>query len=89
VDTNLLDIVKQNIATYDEGIFAKSQRLKAFFTGLAKDESKPLRLACCIEAGAYNAFKSIRLLRGAYRVKRQLHKDYDPNTGGKRRCMEG
>jgi hypothetical protein len=60
MNTNLLAIVKQIIAEYGEGILADPRRLKAFFSDLAKDEPKPLRIAFgrCIEAGAYNALKT-------------------------------
>jgi hypothetical protein len=60
MNTNLLNIVKQIIAEYGEDILADSQRLKAFFKDLAKDEPKPLRLVFgrCIEVGAYNALKT-------------------------------
>jgi hypothetical protein len=49
----LLNIVKQIIAGYGEGILAHPKRLKAFFSDLAKDEPKPLRIAFgrCIEVG--------------------------------------
>jgi hypothetical protein len=60
MNTNLLNIVKQIIATYGEGILGDPQRLKAFFNDLAKDEPKPLRIAFgrCIESGAYTALKT-------------------------------
>ncbi|GHV84608.1 hypothetical protein AGMMS50230_02160 [Spirochaetia bacterium] len=60
MNTNLLSIVKQIIATSGEGILADPQRLKAFFSDLAKDEPKPLRIAFgrCVENGAYNALKT-------------------------------
>jgi hypothetical protein len=59
MNTNLVNIVKQIISQYGEPVLADPQRLKAFFSDLAKDEPKPLRLAFgrCIEAGAYNALK--------------------------------
>ena len=57
---NLLAIVKQITAQYGEDVLGDARRLKAFFNDLAKDESKPLRLACgrCLEAGAYTALKT-------------------------------
>ncbi|GHV84613.1 hypothetical protein AGMMS50230_02210 [Spirochaetia bacterium] len=60
MNTNLLTIVKQIIAMNGEGILADPQRLKAFFSDLAKDEPKPLRIAFgrCIENGAYDALKT-------------------------------
>jgi uncharacterized protein YegL len=60
MNTNLLTIVKQIIASHGEGILGDPQRLKSFFTDLAKDEPKPLRVAFgrCIEAGAYTALKT-------------------------------
>ncbi|GHT60790.1 hypothetical protein FACS1894109_18810 [Spirochaetia bacterium] len=60
MNTNLLTIVKQIIATNGEGILENPQRLKAFFNDLAKDEPKPLRIAFvgCLENGAYNAIKT-------------------------------
>jgi hypothetical protein len=60
MNINLLDIVKQIIADYGENILENPQRLKAFFSDLAKDEPKPLRIAFerCIEGGAYTALKN-------------------------------
>jgi hypothetical protein len=60
MNTNLLNIVKQITAGYGEGILADPARLKAFFSDLAKDEPKPLRIAFgrCVEAGAYAALKN-------------------------------
>jgi hypothetical protein len=60
MNTNLLNIVKRIIADYGEAVLADPQRLKAFFSDLAKDEPKPLRIAFdrCIEAGAYAALKT-------------------------------
>jgi formylglycine-generating enzyme required for sulfatase activity len=60
MNTNLVTILKGSIADYDEGTLADPRRLKAFFSGLTKDEPKPLRTAfgLCIEAGAYNALKT-------------------------------
>jgi hypothetical protein len=57
MNTNLVHIVKQIIAEYGEAVLADPQRLKAFFSDLAKDEPKPLRIAFgrCVEAGAYAA----------------------------------
>jgi hypothetical protein len=59
MNTNLLNIVKQITAEYGEAVLADPARLKAFFSDLAKDEPKPLRIAFgrCIEAGAYAALK--------------------------------
>ncbi|GMO66163.1 MAG: hypothetical protein Ta2A_14240 [Treponemataceae bacterium] len=59
MNTNLVNIVKKIIADYGENILANPQRLKSFFSDLAKDEPKPLRVAFgrCIEAGAYTALK--------------------------------
>ena len=60
MNTNLLNIVKQITSQYGEEVLADPRRLKAFFSDLAKDEPKPLRLAFgrCVEEGAYNALKS-------------------------------
>jgi hypothetical protein len=60
MNVNLLDIVRRIVAEQGEGILGDPQRLKAFFSDLAKNESKPLRLAFgrCIEAGAYAALKT-------------------------------
>jgi hypothetical protein len=60
VNTNLLDIVRRIVAEQGEGILGDPQRLKAFFSDLARDEPKPLRLAFgrCVEAGAYAAMKT-------------------------------
>jgi hypothetical protein len=60
MNTNLLTIVKQIIASNGEGILNDPRRLKAFFDDLAKDEPKPLRIAFgrCIEEGAYTALKT-------------------------------
>jgi formylglycine-generating enzyme required for sulfatase activity len=59
MNTNLVNIVKQIIAANGETVLSDPQRLKAFFSDLAKDEPKPLRTAFgrCIEEGAYNALK--------------------------------
>jgi hypothetical protein len=60
MNTNLLAIVKQITAEYGEDVLGDANRLKAFFGDLAKDESKPLRLAFgrAIEEDAYNALKT-------------------------------
>ncbi|GMO49066.1 MAG: hypothetical protein Pg6C_11730 [Treponemataceae bacterium] len=60
MNTNLLAIVKQIITEHGEGILGDPQRLKAFFSDLAKEEPKPLRMAFgrCVEAGAYAALKT-------------------------------
>jgi hypothetical protein len=60
MNSNLLAVVKQIISKNGEGILEDPQRLKAFFSDLAKDEPKPLRLAFgrCIESGAYTALKT-------------------------------
>ena len=60
MNTNLLAIVKRIIAENGETILADPVRLKAFFSDLAKDEPKPLRIAFgrCIENGAYTALKA-------------------------------
>ncbi|GMO50689.1 MAG: hypothetical protein Pg6C_14800 [Treponemataceae bacterium] len=60
MNVNLLDIVRRIVAEQGEGILGDPQRLKAFFSDLARNESKPLRLAFgrCVEAGAYAALKT-------------------------------
>ncbi|GMO66153.1 MAG: hypothetical protein Ta2A_14220 [Treponemataceae bacterium] len=60
MNTNLLTIVRQIVATHGESILENPQRLKSFFSDLAKNEPKPLRVAFgrCIEAGAYAALKN-------------------------------
>jgi hypothetical protein len=60
MNTNLLNIVKRIIAEQGEGILGDPQRLKSFFSDLAKEEPKPLRIAFgrCVEAGAYAALKT-------------------------------
>jgi hypothetical protein len=60
MNTSFLSIVKRIITEQGEGILADPQRLKAFFSDLAKDVPKPLRIAFgrCVEAGAYNALKT-------------------------------
>jgi hypothetical protein len=59
MNTNLAHIVKQIIEDNGEAVLNDPQRLKAFFSDLAKDEPKPLLIAfgCCIEVGAYAALK--------------------------------
>jgi hypothetical protein len=82
MNANLLTIVKQITAQYGDGILADPQRLKAFFSDLAKDEPKPLRIAFghCVEAGAYDSLKTA--LDAADRVERKaaitqrLHDEY-------------
>jgi formylglycine-generating enzyme required for sulfatase activity len=60
MNTNLVTIIKQIITDYGEAVLSDPQRLKAFFSDLAKDEPKPLRVAFgrCIEEGAYEALKT-------------------------------
>jgi hypothetical protein len=60
MDTNLVDIVKHITMEHGEAVLNDPQRLKAFFSDLAKDEPKPLRIAFgrCVEAGAYTALKT-------------------------------
>jgi hypothetical protein len=60
MNANLVNVVKQIITGYGEAVLADPQRLKAFFSDLAKDEPKPLRVAFgrCIETGAYDALKT-------------------------------
>jgi hypothetical protein len=60
MNTSFLAIVKRISSEYGEAVLADPQRLKAFFSDLAKDEPKPLRIAFdrCIEAGAYTALKT-------------------------------
>jgi hypothetical protein len=60
MNTTLVHIVKQIIAANGETILEDPARLKAFFSDLAKDEPKPLRLAFgrSLEAGAYIALKT-------------------------------
>jgi formylglycine-generating enzyme required for sulfatase activity len=60
MNTNLVSIVKGIAAGYGEAVLADPQRFKAFFSDLAKEEPKPLRIAFgrCIEAGAYTALKT-------------------------------
>jgi hypothetical protein len=57
---NLLAIVRQIIADNGEGILGDPPRLRAFFSDLAKDQPKPLRIAFgrCLEADAYTALKT-------------------------------
>ncbi|MDR2631627.1 MAG: hypothetical protein LBC60_11960, partial [Spirochaetaceae bacterium] len=59
MNTNLVHIVKQIIADNGEAVLNDPKRLRAFFSDLAKDEPKPLRIAFgrCVEAGAYTALK--------------------------------
>ena len=60
MNTNLLSIVKQITGQYGENILSDPARLKAFFSDLAKDEPKPLRIAFgrCVENGAYLVLKT-------------------------------
>jgi hypothetical protein len=60
MNVTLLNIVKRIAADHGEGILGDPQRLKAFFSDLAKEEPKPLRMAFgrCVEAGAYAALKT-------------------------------
>jgi predicted ribosome-associated RNA-binding protein Tma20 len=60
MNANLLSIVKHITVQYGETILEDPARLKAFFSDLAKDEPKPLRIAFgrCVEAGAYTALKT-------------------------------
>jgi hypothetical protein len=60
MNASFLSIVKRIIAEQGEEVLANPQRLKAFFSDLAKDEPKPLRIAFgrCIEVDAYNALKT-------------------------------
>jgi rubrerythrin len=60
MNTNLPTIVKQISSEYGEAVIADPARLKAFFSDIAKDEPKPLRIAFgrCIEARAYAALET-------------------------------
>ena len=60
MNTNLPAIVKRIIAENSETVLEDPARVKAFFSDLAKDEPKPLRLAFGrgLEAGAYTALKT-------------------------------
>ncbi|MDR2476786.1 MAG: formylglycine-generating enzyme family protein [Treponema sp.] len=62
MNTSLLSIVKQITAQYGEEVLADPKRLKSFFSDLAKDESKPLRLAFgkCVESGYYRILKDTK-----------------------------
>jgi hypothetical protein len=87
VNTSFLSIVKRIITGYGEGILADPQRLKAFFSDLAKDEPKPLRIAFgrCIEAGAYTALKNTpdqsERVERKYAIAQRLRDEYglDPD----------
>jgi hypothetical protein len=60
MNTNLVNIVKRITVEHGEAVLNDPARLKAFFSDLAKDEPKPLRIAFgrCIEVGAYDALKT-------------------------------
>jgi hypothetical protein len=74
MNTNFANIVKQIIAEHGETVLDNPQRVKAFFSDLAKDEPKPLRLAFgrCIEAGAYPALKNAPDAQARREVKAAL-----------------
>jgi tetratricopeptide (TPR) repeat protein len=59
VNTNLLKVIRQITADYGEEVLDAPRRLKAFFSDLAKDEPKPLRMAFgkCVESGFYRILK--------------------------------
>ena len=60
MNNNLLAIIQQITTQYGEGILDNPARLKSIFSDLAKNESKPLRVAFgrCLEGGAYGALKT-------------------------------
>ena len=60
MNTNLLNIVKRIVAEMGEDILADPQKLKALFSGYAKNEPKEDRVAFgrCIEIGSYQELKS-------------------------------
>jgi len=60
MNTNLLAIVKQIVETQGEEILSEPQRMKAFFSDLAKDEPKPDRIAFgrCLEHGFAQILKN-------------------------------
>jgi hypothetical protein len=60
MNTAFINIIKRITVEYGEDILTDPQRLKAFFSDLAKDEPKPLRIAFgrCIETSAYTALKT-------------------------------
>jgi len=61
MNTNLLAIVKQIVETQGEEILSEPQRMKAFFSDLAKDEPKPERIAFgrCLEYGFAQILKNV------------------------------
>jgi hypothetical protein len=62
MNINMLNILKQIAAQYGEEVLENPRRLKAFFSDLAKDEPKPLRLAFgkCVEHGYYRILKDTK-----------------------------
>jgi hypothetical protein len=62
MNTNLLSIVKKITAQYGEDILDDTKRPKAFFSDLARDVPKPLRLAFgkCVENGYHRIRKDTK-----------------------------
>ena len=60
MNDNILKVLNNITAQYGRDVLGDPARLKAFFSDLAKDEPKPLRIAFgrCIEGGAYQALKA-------------------------------
>jgi len=60
MNTNLFTIIKQIVSMQGEDILTNPQRLKAFFSDLAKNEPKPERIAFgrCIENGYVQILKN-------------------------------
>jgi len=61
MNVNLLNIVKQIVAEQGEDILSNPQRMKAYFSDLAKDEPKPDRIAFgrCVEHGFAQTLKNV------------------------------
>jgi len=90
VNTNLLNIVKQIIATHGEGVLADPQKLKPLFSDYAKNESKEERIAFgrCVEMGAYWELKNSSSPAERWRKKNALADQLHTKTGiDKAQCV--
>jgi len=83
MNTNLLKILKKIIAAQGENILSDSQRLKALFSDLAKNEPKEDRVAFgrAIEQGYYNELKRTQTEDERQRLKLTLTNKMMAKTG--------
>jgi S1-C subfamily serine protease len=83
MNTNLLSIVKQIIASHGEGILGDPQRLKPIFKNHAKNLAKEERVAFgrCIEQGFYGKIKMAKTAEDRRRLKAGLARQLQSTAG--------